>query len=230
MSDILERIKAALSDVENPDFDRLGELVDEALKKHSPEEVIEKALRPAMEEVGRKFEEGEYFIAELALIGDVFKDVFEKKIKPRLKRRGGGDSIGKVVIGTIEGDIHDIGKNIVAIIFEAAGFEVIDLGVDVPAEKFVEEAEKNNADVIAISALLTTTMVNMRKVIEELERRGVRSKYIVAVGGSPVTEEFAKSIGADVYGKDAYDGLKKVIEEIRRRRAREKHSPTQQAS
>ena len=216
MSDILDRIKAALSDVENPDFDRLGELVDEALKKHTPEEVIEKALRPAMEEVGRKFEEGEYFVAELALIGDVFKDVFERKIKPRLKKKS-SDSLGRVVIGTIEGDIHDIGKSIVAVIFEAAGFEVIDLGVDVPAEKFVDEAEKNNADVIAISALLTTSMVNMRKVVEELEKRGVRDKYIVVVGGSPVTEEFARSIGADVYGKDAYDGLKKVIDEIKKR-------------
>jgi len=216
LSDILDRIKAALSDVENPDFDRLGELVDEALKKHTPEEVIEKALRPAMEEVGRKFEEGEYFVAELALIGDVFKDVFERKIKPRLKKKS-SDSLGRVVIGTIEGDIHDIGKSIVAVIFEAAGFEVIDLGVDVPAEKFVDEAEKNNADVIAISALLTTSMVNMRKVVEELEKRGVRDKYIVVVGGSPVTEEFARSIGADVYGKDAYDGLKKVIDEIKKR-------------
>ncbi len=209
-NNVLEKIKKVMSNVDELEYDVLEKLVVEALEKYSPEDIIEKALRPAMEEIGEKFESGEYFIAELALAADVFKDIFEKHIKPRMSKKSRAERIGRIVIGTIEGDIHDIGKNIVAMVLEAAGFDVIDLGVDVPAEKFVEEAEKANADVIAISALLTTTMNNMRKVIELLEEKGLRDKYIVVVGGAPLSEEFARKIGADAYGKDAYDGLKKI--------------------
>lgn len=207
-----------MSNVEEIDLSKLEKLVEEALKNYEPYDVIEKALRPAMEEVGRKFERGEYFIAELVLIADVFKEIFNKFFKPRISKMGKAKPVGKVVIGTIEGDIHDIGKSIVAAILEASGFEVIDLGVDVPANKFVEEAEKHNADIIAMSSLLTTTMLNMVKVTKLLEKKGVRDKYIVIIGGAAVSEEFAKRIGADAYGKDAYDGLKKLKKLIAEKR------------
>ena len=206
-----------MSRVEELDLPRLEKLVEEALTSHEPMEIVEKALRPAMEDIGEKFEKGEYSIAELILAAEAFKTVFNKFLRPRMRteRR---EVLGRVVIGTIEGDIHDIGKNIVAAVLEAAGFEVVDLGVDVAPEKFIEVAESSNANVIAISALLSTTMPNMKKVIRMLEERGIRDKYIVIVGGAPVTEEFAKSIGADLYGRDAYDGLSKLRNKLRIKR------------
>ena len=213
--DILRKIRDTLANLEELNVSKLENLIQEALKKHSTAEVLEKALRPAMEEIGDKFERGEYFIAELVFAADVFKDIFNKHLRDRLSAEKKAETSGKVVIGTIEGDVHDIGKTIVATLLEAAGFEVVDLGVDVPAEKFVEEAEKHGAQVIAISALLTTTMFNMGKVIKLLEERGIRDKYIVIVGGAPVTEEFARKIGADAYGKDAYDGVAKIRKLIR---------------
>jgi len=207
---ILEKIRQLMMNLEELDVGELEELIEEALKKHSASEVLEKALRPAMEEIGRKFERGEYFLAELVFAADIFKEIFNKYLKAKLAAQRETKPLGKVIIGTIEGDVHDIGKTIVATLLEASGFEVVDLGVDVPAEKFVEEAEKHKAHVIAISALLTTTMLNMAKVIKLLESKGIRNKYIVIVGGAPITEEFARKIGADAYGKDAYDGLMKI--------------------
>ena len=211
-SDILEKLKNYMSTIETLDINVLRKLVEEALENYSPEEIIEKSLRPAMEIIGEKFKEGEYFIAELVLAADIFKEIFNTYLKPRIAKRGKAKTLGKVIIGTIEGDIHDIGKSIVSVVFQSSGFEVIDLGVDVPAWKFVEEAEKRKADVIAISALLTTTMLNIEKVITILKEKGIRDKYIVIVGGAPLSEEFAKKIGADAYGKDPYDGLKKLKE------------------
>ncbi len=207
-----------MSTVEEIDISKLEKLVEEALEKYEPYDVIEKALRPAMEEVGRKFERGEYFIAELVLVADVFKEIFNKFFKPRVSKVSKAKPMGKVVIGTIEGDIHDIGKSIVAAILEASGFEVIDLGVDVSADKFVKEAEKHSADVIAMSSLLTTTMLNMGKVTELLKEKGIRDKYIVIIGGAAASEEFARKIGADAYGIDAYDGLKKLKKLIAEKR------------
>ena len=208
--EILEKIRKLMVNLEDLDMEELEKLIEKALEKHSATEVLEKALRPSMAEIGKKFERGEYFLAELVFAADIFKEVFNKYLRDKLASEKKAETLGKVVIGTIEGDVHDIGKTIVATLLEAAGFEVIDLGVDVPAEKFVEEAEKHGAQVIAISALLTTTMLNMGKVIKLLEEKGVRDKYIVIVGGAPVTEEFAKKIGANAYGKDAYDGVAKV--------------------
>ena len=115
----------------------------------------------------------------------------------------GNESVGKVVLGTVKGDLHDIGKNLVAMMFKGAGFEVVDLGVDVTAETFVEKAEEVGADVIGMSALLSTTMGNMKETIELLKEKGLREKYIVMIGGAPITQEFADEIGADYYTPDA---------------------------
>ncbi|MEM0024041.1 MAG: corrinoid protein [Thermofilaceae archaeon] len=192
------------------DFEEVKALVREALAKGaSPNEVIERALRPAMEEAGRRFEKGEFFLAELVVAGDLFKEVMDEILVPEIQKQGGSTrSLGTVVIGTVRGDLHDIGKSIVATMLRAAGFNVIDLGVDVPPEKFVEAAIENKADIVAMSALLTTTMLEMRNVIEELKKAGIRDKVKVVVGGAAVTEDFARSIGADGYGEDAVKGVK----------------------
>ncbi|MEM1907955.1 MAG: corrinoid protein [Thermofilaceae archaeon] len=192
------------------DFEGVKALVREAFAKGaSPNEVIERALRPAMEEAGRRFEKGEFFLAELVVAGDLFKEVMDEILVPEIQKQGGSTrSLGTVVIGTVRGDLHDIGKSIVATMLRAAGFNVIDLGVDVPPEKFVQAAIEHKADIVAMSALLTTTMLEMKNVIEELKKAGIRDKVKVVVGGAAVTEDFARSIGADGYGEDAVKGVK----------------------
>jgi corrinoid protein of di/trimethylamine methyltransferase len=192
------------------DFDGVKGMVREALSMGaSPNDVIEKALRPAMEEAGRRFERGEFFLAELVVAGDLFKEVMDEILVPEIQKRGGSTrTLGTVVIGTVRGDLHDIGKSIVATMLRAAGFNVIDLGVDVPPEKFVEEAIRNKADIVAMSALLTTTMLEMKNVIEALKKAGIRDRVKVVVGGAAVTEDYARSIGADGYGKDAVEAVR----------------------
>jgi len=203
---LFDDIKKSLVELDDV---KVKELIQKALEEGvSPMEIIEKALRPAMVEIGDKFEQGEYFLAELVVAGDIFKEVMDEIIVPELRKRGGEVSkLGTVVIGTVRGDLHDIGKSIVASMLSAAGFEVVDLGVDVPPEKFVEAVKKHNADIVGMSALLTTTMLEMKSVIEALKKEGIRSKVKVIVGGAPITPEFAKEIGADAYAKDAVEAV-----------------------
>ncbi|GHT10757.1 corrinoid methyltransferase [Planctomycetales bacterium] len=167
----------------------------------APQAIMEEHLIPAMAEVGRLFEENEYFVPELLISARAMQESM-KILNPRLAQ-GGVQKAGRVVIGTVKGDFHDIGKNLVASMLEGGGFEVIDLGVDVSPEKFAEQAKANPGSIIAMSALLTTTMTQMRSVIEKLEADGLRSACKVIVGGAPVTEEFAKKIGADGYSGNA---------------------------
>lgn len=174
--------------------------------------VIEKGISKGLEIVGKKFEEKECFLPELITAGLAAKEgltVLEPYLKTEKKKAS-----GVVVIGTVKGDLHDIGKNIVVSMLKSAGFEVYDLGIDVPAEKFVEKVQESNADILALSALLTTTMPEMKKVIGGLKTASLRKKVKVMVGGRPVTEKLAKAIGADVYCKDAMEGLKKAKELI----------------
>ncbi|MBC7348549.1 MAG: corrinoid protein [Candidatus Aminicenantes bacterium] len=172
-----------------------------------PLEIIEKACLPAIEEVGRLWEGGEYFLPELIAGAEAMKAAMVI-LQAALKSAGQTlQSTGRVVIGTVEGDIHDIGKNLVASMLRAASFEVIDLGADVKIEKFVETAVEEKADLIALSALLTTTMLNQKKVIELLTSRGLRDRFKVMVGGAPVTEKYALEIGADGYGESAVQAV-----------------------
>lgn len=202
--EILEKIKNLMVDLE---IDKVKEAVQEALNKNIPPlTIINKALSPAMEIIGEKYEKGEYYLAELVVAGDTFKEVMDI-LKPYLKKQT-LKKLGKVVIGTVRGDLHEIGKNIVATMLETAGFDVYDLGVDVPPEKFVEKAKEVDADIVALSALLTTTMIEMKNVIDEFKKAGLRDKVKIIVGGAPVTEEYAKKIGADAYGKDAVEAVK----------------------
>ena len=166
-----------------------------------PEELINKAMIPAMNEVGRRFEEGEYYIPELLISARAMKAALEL-IRPLLVKKG-TEPVGRVVIGTAAGALHDIGKNLVASMLEGGGFEVVDLGVDVSADKFIDTALEKKAGFVALSALLSTTMPAMRQVVEKLEEKGMRDTVKVIIGGAPVTQAFADEIGADGYASNA---------------------------
>jgi corrinoid protein of di/trimethylamine methyltransferase len=201
MEDFLKRCAQSVLD---GDADRAETLASEALeKKYKVLEVIEKGFVAGIREVGRLWEEGTMFLPELVMGAEAMKRAMAV-LQPALEEAdGAGSSLGHVVIGTIEGDIHDIGKTLVATMLSANGFEITDLGADVPAGRFVDEAVEKGAGCIAISALLTTTMHGQRKVIEELESRKVRGKVRVLVGGAPCNDAWAKEIGADGYAGDA---------------------------
>lgn len=165
-----------------------------------PEEILNLALIPSMDKVGMLFQEGELFIPELLMASRSMQKGVDL-LKPLLVQSG-VKSIGKIIIGTVKGDMHDIGKNILGMIFEGAGFEVIDLGVDVSAEKFIDAIKKHNPIAIGLSALLTSTMINMKSILNAINEAGLREKVKVLIGGAPVTQAYADEIGADFYGPD----------------------------
>lgn len=167
----------------------------------NPMDLVSKQMIPAMDEVGRRFECEEYFVPEMLLSARAMKSSLEL-VKPFLNSAG-AEPAGRVVIGTVKGDLHDIGKNLVASLLEGGGFEVVDLGTDVASEKFVETVKERNANIVCLSALLTVTLPAMRTTIESLERAGVRERVKVMVGGAPVNARFADEIGADGYGESA---------------------------
>ncbi len=177
-------------------------LVTQALEEGiDPKAILNDGLLSGMMIIGDKFKKNEVFVPEV-LVAARAMNAGLTILEPKLIEVG-NEPVGKVVIGTVKGDLHDIGKNLVAMMMKGAGFEVIDLGVDVDADKIITEAENTGADVICMSALLTTTMPNMKVVIDALKEKGLRDKYIVMVGGAPVNEAFAEQIGADYYTPDA---------------------------
>jgi 5-methyltetrahydrofolate--homocysteine methyltransferase len=183
--------------------DRLAlEITQEALQQEAdPAELINKWMIPAMDEVGRRFEAQEFFFPEMLLAARAMKLALEP-LKPLLAASG-VEPTGRIVIGTVKGDLHDIGKNMVGYMLEGAGFEIHDIGIDVPAEKFIEAVNNYKADILAVSALLTTTMPEMQGILEMLEQKDIRQKVKVIVGGAPVTQKFADEIGADGFGENA---------------------------
>lgn len=164
-------------------------------------ELVQKYMVPAMDEVGKRFECNEYFVPELLIAARAMKISLEL-IAPLLAEAG-AEPAGRVVIGTVKGDLHDIGKNLVASMLEGGGFQVVDLGVDVPPERFVEIAEEKDGTIVAMSALLTTTMTVMKTVIQALDKAGIRQKTRVIIGGAPITQQYADEIGADGYSDNA---------------------------
>lgn len=197
-----ETLKAIYDGVVEGDNASVQQKVQEALGSSlGASAVLNEALIPAMAEVGRLFEEGEYFVPEMLISARAMKSAMAM-LKPYLQQ-GEMQYAGRVVIGTVKGDLHDIGKNLVSLMLEGAGFQVKDLGSDVSPEKYVEAVRESDANLVAMSALLTTTMVNMRSTIAALEEAGLRSKVKVMIGGAPVTESFARQIGADGYAPDA---------------------------
>jgi corrinoid protein of di/trimethylamine methyltransferase len=167
----------------------------------NPQALVDDTMIPAMNEVGRRYEANEYFVPELLIAARAMKASLEL-IRPLLSARG-AEPVGRVVIGTVQGDLHDIGKNLVGAMLEGAGFEVIDLGVDVSAEKFINAAKEKKATLVALSALLTTTMHSMKAVMEKLREAGMRDSVKVMIGGAPVTQKYADEIGADGYSSNA---------------------------
>ena len=187
--------------------ERTEEKVQAALDSGSePSLILNTGMISAMAEVGERFEKGEFFVPEMLIAARAMQSGLSI-LKPELKEADLA-SEGKVVLGTVKGDLHDIGKNLVSMMMGGAGFEVLDLGTDVPAVKFLETVQETGADIVAMSALLTTTMPNMKSVIEALQDAGIREHVKVIVGGAPVTETYANEIGADGYAADASRAVK----------------------
>jgi methylmalonyl-CoA mutase cobalamin-binding domain/chain len=182
-----------------------------------PEELLYEALIPSLEEVGARFERGDFFVPEMLIAGKAMAGALEI-LRPLLAETG-AQTIGKIVMGTVKGDVHDIGKNLVNIMFEGAGFEVIDLGVQVAPEKFIDAIRQHQPDIVGFSAFLTTTMPMFKANINALQKAGLRDQVIVMVGGAPVTQEYADVVGADGYASDASAAVVKAKELLQRRRA-----------
>jgi trimethylamine corrinoid protein len=206
--EILANLKAAIIEGDN---DKAQKNAREALSsKIDPLKAVEEGLSKGMAVVGENFENGEVFLPELLTAADTFAAAMEI-LKPEIeaqKRQMG--KTGTILIGTVKSDVHTIGKNIVATVLETQGFNVVDIGIDNPSLKFIEEAQKVKADVIALSSLMTTTMPGQKEVIDTLKELKLREKYFVIVGGGPVTQEWADKIGADGYGKSAMQAAELV--------------------
>ncbi len=206
--EILETLKKAVIEY---DEDVAKEAAEEALKEGvNPNDAIFNGLVSGMQEVGKLFEAQEYFVPELLMCADALY-VGLDILKPHVNQLDLGVK-GSVVIGTVEGDVHDIGKNIVKMMFDVAGFEVYDLGKDVPLDKFIEEQIKTDSDLVCLSAMMTTTMVGMKKVIDDLKAKNPDIK--IMIGGAPVSQDIAEKWGADGYSPDANNALKDAINMI----------------
>lgn len=201
---MLERLRDSIVEL---DIDTVARLCQEALDVGvSASDAIIKGMAKGMEIVGQKYEDGEYYLAELIMAGETMKEGLTV-LEPHLE---GGEmaSAGKCIIGTVKGDLHDIGKNVFVSLLRAENFEVIDLGVNITPQMFLEAYQEHKPDIIAMSALLTTTMEVMENVIAELRNAAVRDEVKVIIGGAPITEEYAEKIGADAAAKDAVDGVR----------------------
>lgn len=204
--EILEKLKQSIIDMEN---EQVIAITKKALEQGiSPEKMLYEALTPAMDIVGQNFENGEIFIPEMLMSAQAMKGALDI-LNPILSKSGVA-SQGKVVIGTVAGDIHNIGQEIVAMMLVGAGFEVVNLGIDVPNEKFVEKAKEIGADVVGMSAFLSTTGLRYADVIEELKKAGLRDKVKVIIGGAAASDKYAETIGADGFGANASTAVKLV--------------------
>jgi 5-methyltetrahydrofolate--homocysteine methyltransferase len=205
----LAKIKDALK---NGEIKKVADLTNAAIDEKMPIREILNILIDGMDDIGKKFKNNEIFIPEV-LISAKAMHAGLSILEPHLVK-GGIKPVAKIGIGTVKGDLHDIGKNLVAMMFRGAGFEVLDLGIDVPVEKFVDTAKTKDVNIIAMSSLLTTSMGSMKQVMAELKAEGLTGKVKTMVGGAPVTEGFALSIGADGYAKDASSAVDKARELI----------------
>ena len=206
MSDLLEDLGQAVFDM---DEDTAVELTQQAIDEGmDPEIILNDSLVPAMDEVGEEYENGDRYVPEMLLSAEAMKGAM-KLLRPLLVESG-VEPAGTVVLGTVEGDLHDIGQNLVSMMVEGAGFEVENLGAETPAEEFVEAVKEHDPDIVGMSALLTTTMTHMPEVIEALDEEGLREGVKVAIGGAPVSQDFCEEIGADGYAPDAASATKLI--------------------
>ena len=180
--------------------------------KVDPSVILNQGMIAAMSEVGRLFEAGEYYVPEMLIAARAMKSGLEL-LRPALTAAN-VQAVGKIVVGTVQGDLHDIGKNLVAMMLEGAGFEVIDLGIDVTPRKFVEAVKEHKPQFVGLSALLTTTMPNMKTTVDALNEAGIRTSVKVMIGGAPVTERYAREIGADIYSPDASSAARRAKEAL----------------
>jgi len=210
----LETVKDSLLSLES---EKLVEATKKGLEKgYAPQDILD-TIVAALKEIGNRFESGELFLVHLVTAGEAAKNVISTYLEPELSKTGAQmKTLGNIVIGTVAGDIHDIGKNIVASMFFAAGFKVIDLGKDVPVETFIEAVKKHKPDILGMSALLSTSLPMQREVIEALKRSNLRESVKVIVGGAPVTAEWANEIGADGYAEDAVEASKVALKLVGR--------------
>jgi 5-methyltetrahydrofolate--homocysteine methyltransferase len=203
-NDVLEKIKIAIVEL---DIDSIVALCMDAIEVgHSAYDIVMSGMAKGMEIVGQKYEDGEYYLAELIMAGETMKEG-QNVLEPYLE---GIDiqKAGKIVIGTVKGDLHDIGKNVFVSLLKAQNFDVFDLGVDVSPNQFLDAVKKYNPDYVAMSALLTTTMIEMENVVKLFEESGVRNSLKVILGGAPLTQEYAEKIGADAAAIDAVEGIR----------------------
>ena len=201
---VLDDLKASVIDME---VEKTAELTQKALDDGlGAEEILDKALIPAMDIVGEQYERGEKYVPEMLLSAQAMKGAM-KLLRPLLVSSG-AKMKGRVVMGTVEGDLHDIGQNLVGMMLEGAGFEVYNLGAEVSAEEFVKGVKEHKANLVGLSALLTTTMLHMPEVIDALKEAGLRDQVKVMIGGAPVSQEYADEIGADGYAPDAASAVK----------------------
>jgi len=203
-NDLLEKIATALSELENSG--KIKKLVNKAVSNGIPAtDIVERGLRIGLDSVGKRYEAGEYFLSELLFAAALMNDALEI-LEPRLRLEE-AEKKGIIVIGTVRGDIHDIGKNIFKMFAQATGFEVHDLGVDVEPETFIEKLKETDAEILGLSTLLTTTRGEMRNVLEQLTQAGIRDKVKVLLGGNAVTKGFAREIEADEAALDVVEGI-----------------------
>lgn len=207
-NDLATRLKEALiRGVDKANESEALDVAKKCVKAKVDSENLVKSISESFRVIGEKYEKGLYYLPELVFAGTMAQKVLNL-LSPVLKPRASSKTGGKIVLGTVRGDLHDLGKNILALMLRPAGFNVIDLGNDVPPETFVETIRKENAKVLGMSALLSTTRGEMTVVIEELKKHGLRSKVKVVIGGGAVNESFAKEIGADAYGKDPMEAIR----------------------
>lgn len=198
-----ENLVTTLADLKE---DEVLKIVETRLNKNEdPIKILDDA-RSGMEIVGKRFADGEYFIPDLVYSGEILKEVTDL-VKPKLKGASEVKRLGKVIIGTVSGDIHDIGKDIVVFMLDVNGFEVYDLGVDVPAEKFIEKIKESGASVVGLSGFLTLSYDSMKATIEAIKKAGLRDKVKIMIGGGQINEDIRKYTSADAYGKDAMAGV-----------------------
>jgi len=203
-TDLLEDISAALSELESSA--KIKKLVNKAVSNGIPvTDIVEAGLRKGLDSVGKRYEAQEYFLSELLFAAALMNDALEI-LEPRLRLEK-AEKKGIIVIGTVRGDIHDIGKNIFKMFAQAAGFEVHDLGVDVEPEAFIEKLKETNAEILGLSALLTTTRWEMKNIVDQLSHAGLRDRLKVLLGGNAVTKDFAREIAADGAALDVIEGI-----------------------
>jgi 5-methyltetrahydrofolate--homocysteine methyltransferase len=208
-----EQLKVIYDGVVNGEQKTVTAAVQAALNAGiDPATILNQSMIAAMSEVGRLFEQGEYYVPEMLVAARAMKSGLEL-LRPALTAAN-VQAIGKIVIGTVQGDLHDIGKNLVAMMMEGAGFEVIDLGVDVSPEKFVDAVKRHQPNLVGLSALLTTTMPKMQMTMDALNEAGLRGNVKVMIGGAPVTEQYASKIGADIFSPDASAAARRAKEVV----------------